>query len=142
MDAQTSPHKYHMQTPNHSTGFHCHTFDTQLLEQVIAVEVESAVRRLCCQRGIACNSIDQHAWTQIILKRIHRAIERSCAVHMLLPSDIDARIDTEICRLVDEAIRQSRPVDTGSMFVPVHGLLRLPRHAGVLLRKIFEKHIE
>jgi hypothetical protein len=131
-----------MQTPDRPTGYHCRRFNTDLLEQVIAVEVDTAVRRLCRERGIPPDSIDQRLWVDTILVRISRVIMQAVDTHTLLPADIDLQIETEIARLIDRTLSAMRPMDTGSFLAPAHGLLRLPSHAGVLWRKMFEKHIE
>lgn len=131
-----------MQTPESPLGPHCHCFDTDLLQQVIAVEVEAAVRRVCRERGIECASIDQHAWVETIVGHIRKKLGRASDLHTLLPSEVDMQMEREIGVLIDRVIRDSRPSDTGAMIMPIHGLCLLPRHAGVLLRRIFKKHIE
>jgi hypothetical protein len=135
---QTHP----MQTPDHPTGCHCHTFDMNLLEQAVAVEVDIAVRKVCRERGVSPSTIDQNLWVDTILVRISTTVMRAVDSHTLLATDIDALVDAEIARLIDRHIHRTSPMDAGSFLVPAHGLLRLPRHAGVLWRKIFEKHIE
>jgi hypothetical protein len=131
-----------MQTPSHSTGIHCHAFDTDLLKQIIEVGVDTAVRELHRERGIELEAIDQSAWVHTILSHISEDIMRMASNHELLPADIDEEIDTEIAELVDRETHKPKPKDCASMIRPMHGFLRLPHHAGLLWKRMFEKRSE
>lgn len=131
-----------MTTPDHPPGFHCHTFDTYLLRQIIELSVDTAVRRLCRDRGSAFGPVDQAQWVRTILAHIDAEICRTAGSHVLLPSDIDAEIGKEISMLVGEETNRERQMECASIVLPSHGFLRLPAHAGVFWRKLFKKRPE
>ncbi len=131
-----------MQTSLHSSGYHCHKFDTDLLQRVIEMSVDESVRQVCQDRRISLDSIDQRVWVQTILRHIEGEIMRLADAHVLIPSEINARIETEVAELVDGEIQKQKPCECASIMPPVHGLSLLPRHAGVFLRRLFKKHTE
>jgi|GEM_PF-5793817 len=102
-----------MMTPDRPTAFHCHRFDTSLLQQVIEVAVDAAVRHLSQERGISEGTINQSRWVRTIVHHIDTEIARMVDAHELIPSEIDDRIDEEIAELINLEAKNKYPKIAG-----------------------------
>lgn len=87
-----------MQRPQ---GFHCSRFDTALLREIIATDVDTAVRMLRRERGVIVDAATQHAWTESVTAEVEASLLTVRDMHALLPSVIDERIARAIRRLTD-----------------------------------------
>lgn len=121
------------------SAVHCHQFDTHLLEQIIEFGVDAAVRQLCHEKSVPYESINQSEWIRIIMHHVTAEMVRMANNHRLLPTEIDAEIKAEIAELVDREMHKCTVSECASFVRPVHGLLRVPHHANILWRKLFEK---
>ncbi len=132
----------HMKPSSRPSGFHVEHLDTALIEQIIATDIDTAIRALSREKGIHVDDAQRHAWLEVILETISGKLRSTADVHSLLPDQIDQVIAAEIKRLMQEFTPQTAVLDCGSMFLPKHGVFQLHRHAMVLCRKLFEKRLE
>lgn len=83
-------------------GFHCRRFDTALLAQVIAMDVDNAIHRLWREQGVVIDAATGRAWVEMVLKDIEATLMSDCVRHALLPAVLLERIQVSVRRLVEE----------------------------------------
>ena len=138
----TTPHMIHTSNfsgiPLCSRGHHCERFDTDLVEQIIEVEIDARVRRLRDERGCTVDGVTQHRWKEELREvLVHTALEEE-AHHGLLPAEfcgclqrtLDDVIEVE-CPVTEKSVSRSTVVDAPSSI-----LLRFLMFCNRFARKI------
>jgi hypothetical protein len=125
-----------------SSGFHVEHFDTGLLQQIIATDIDCAIHRIFRESGKLIDDATRHRWEEVVLTAVQNEVCMAASIHQLLPGEIDRCIAAEIGKLLQESTQEKAVLDCGSILVPKHGVFHLHRHALVLCRKLFEKRLE
>lgn len=118
-------------------GFHVERFDTALLEQVIAVEIERAVR----YAGVILDSETVLDWNVQVLERVMEDVECDLQYHRLLPAELDHHIHDEVALLID-ACREPRASQGMPMLDPMRGMKQVYGQMALLCRAFFDKRLE
>lgn len=83
---------------------HCTRFDTTLLAQIVAVEVDTAVHRLLRDKGIRIDANTQKQWAKTVLQHVEDLTFKEVNAHCFLPGVLQQRMTEEIERIVHEEI--------------------------------------
>lgn len=128
----------HTSTPY---GYHCKRFDTQLLEQIVAIEVDCAVRRIAREDGVMIDERTQRQWTSRVLEYVEDETFQQLHAHAFLPAALETSMACAISRIVQEEVvgtQKSLPVPQLLPF----GRLCWYRPLVSMVRFLFEKRVE
>ncbi len=121
----------------HPNGFHVEHFDTTLVEQVIAVEIERAAR----YAGVILDSDTTHEWGMQVLDRVMADVSHDLDSHVMMPEELDHHIHDEVALLID--IRRESSASQGMpMLDPMRGMKQVYGRMAVLCRSFFDKRLE
>ncbi len=77
-------------------------FNTDLMDQIIEVEVDNAVRRLEMEGRVVNNTLS-HAWNRAIREMINHMLEEEGGVHTIMPHDFQTMLQQMLQNLTDDA---------------------------------------
>lgn len=105
--------------PNRTSAYYAERFDTDLVEQIIGLELDSAVRRLSDDRGIIVGRETCEQWKSSIRESlIHMAMEES-SIHLFRPDEMEQFLKRTLENLIesdygdeDTAFVSQTPEDT------------------------------
>ncbi len=76
-------------------------FDTNLLQQIIEIEIEECVRSLRSQ-GITVEGGIQHRWNESLGEILSHVIEEEAGTHCLMPKEFQEELDQMLLNLIDD----------------------------------------
>lgn len=126
---------------NPHQGYHCNRFDTDLLQQIVAVEIDLTVRRIARDKGVIIDEQTQRHWIQSVLERLERQTFEDVKAHSFLPSVLQERMHCEINRILHEEILDQPATASIPQIVPMRRLC-FYRPVLSVARFLFEKRAE
>jgi|CXWL01.1.fsa_nt_gi hypothetical protein len=93
-------------------GNHCNRFDTDLVEQIIEVEIEVATHRLQEAKGLVIDSATQHRWKDELREVLVHTFLEEATMHTVLPAEIQGCLSQTLDTVIEVDCAASEGVNT------------------------------
>lgn len=126
---------------HHPIGYHCERYDMRLLTQIIAVDMDLALRKLQNNYGVSIHPAQQEKWVAEITEIVKQETFSQIDAHSFLPAVLQRKIQEEIEHIVEK----QRPKAKSSFLHAIHQRIRLSRafvSVSIFVAYLAEKSLE